>query len=108
MKLQAIILSLVICVYVGEQFKVPLMANNSKKSMCCHAKMKCHRKTANKTTYPCDNGACINCPLTYTFTFQPSLKSASIILPFKKSFTQTETNIVSGVSREVWRPPNIV
>lgn len=106
--MQAIILSLVICVYVGEQFKVPLMANNTKKSMCCHAKMKCHRKAANKTTNPCNNGTCINCPLTYTCTFQPSLNSAGIILPSKKNFLQTETKIVSGVSWEVWRPPNIV
>lgn len=108
MKLQAIIISICIITYTTEQIKIPLaIGSNHNKTMCCKAKMKCHKKMADKPVKSCDDNNCINCPLANIFTLQ-SINDTSIIIPqFSKEFVPLKTSLVSGVNRQVWRPPII-
>ena len=106
MKLQAFILLISVLVYTTEQVKIPFMvSSNHNKMMCCKAKMKCHKKMANKPANNCDGNSCINCPLGSVFTLR-SISINSVLIPqFKKEFGPLKTDLVSGVYFKVWRPP---
>jgi len=105
MKVQALIIFLSILVYATEQVSVPLMISSPKKMTCCMAKMKCHKKMADKTPKNCEGMNCINCPLANTFPLQSMNNEAIIIPPYNKEFVPLKTNLVSGVYWKVWRPP---
>ena len=73
--------------------------------MSCKEKMQMQHKMNDKPK-PCDGNSCVNCPLINTFTVQ-ALYTASIFHPVKSSFHAMEIKTVSGIYRQVWRPPDV-
>jgi hypothetical protein len=106
MKLQAFIISICIIAYTTEQVKIPLaMSSTQSKTICCKAKVKCHKKMTDKPVKSCEGNNCINCPLGNIFTLQLINNTVIGIPPFKKEFVPLKTPLVSGVDWQVWRPP---
>ena len=84
-----------------------MVNNHHNKTMCCKAKMKCHKKMTDKPGNNCDGSSCINCPLGNLFTSQSINNTGIVTLQFKKEFLPLKTDVVSGVYWKVWRPPSV-
>lgn len=107
MKFTAFILSLVVIIFVSEQFQIPSMitAKTPEKGCCKKETNKCNKKTPCKSANRCDGTMCINCPMGSLFTFQSLQKRNLFDLNNEIQFSPLKVNIVSGVNNKVWRPP---
>ena len=98
MKLRVIILLIPILVYTTEQIKIPLMIGSKcSKIMCSKAKMKCHKKMANKPANNCEGNSCVNCPLANVFTFRSVAGNAVVISQLKMEYVPLKTDLLCGI-----------
>lgn len=85
----------------------------AKKATPCCAKTKkpaaCQKKEQPDT--PVDNGCtdnpyCYNCPVCYTFLFEPQYQLQAISIFLKKDYECLNVSLRSDYQSEVWAPPD--